>query len=120
MAKSEVSLSKAMAIREWIQRPFDFVSAYMKPGSPTQPPAQPPLSYRGGGLTRKQPIGDQVRDLRRLDPQTSVLFDRGLRNKPGENNCFLNAAVQVNAVYVRVLLLVTSLFSSPPSFLPFL
>ena len=34
---------------------------------------------------------------------SSMFVDRGLLNKPGENNCFLNSAIQVCVVYtVRV------------------
>ena len=89
-----------MAVKGWFQKPwFDFVNAYFKPGSPVQPPVPSSPSYRGGVMTKKQSAGDQVRGAPyHLDPQASVLFDRGLRNKPGENNCFLNAAVQVRAV----------------------
>lgn len=30
-----------------------------------------------------------------LERSESIVINRGLRNRPGENNCFLNAAVQV-------------------------
>ena len=30
---------------------------------------------------------------------SSMFVDRGLLNKPGENNCFLNSAIQVCVVY---------------------
>ena len=33
--------------------------------------------------------------VRRLQPEASICFDKGLSNAPGANNCFLNAAVQV-------------------------
>ena len=43
-----------------------------------------------------------------LDRHQSVQFSaKGLRNAPGENNCFLNSAVQVSllrsALYVRLI-----------------
>ena len=33
-----------------------------------------------------------------LERSESIVINRGLRNRPGENNCFLNAAVQVNTI----------------------
>lgn len=45
-----------------------------------------------------------------LDRHHSVPFSaKGLRNAPGENNCFLNSAVQVSYTICRMLLFVSYL-----------
>jgi hypothetical protein len=45
-----------------------------------------------------------------LDRHQSVAFSaKGLRNAPGENNCFLNSAVQVSYTICRMLLFVSCL-----------
>ena len=81
----------------FLQNPFSFFS-------PTQRPPEPPApSYRGTGAAaaRRPTITKQIstaasRRLPSLDPRASIsLIDKGLVNRPGENNCFLNAAVQV-------------------------
>ena len=51
-------------------------------------PADATPSYRG--------TGDVRRRSSEHDPGMSLVVNKGLTNKPGQNNCFLNAAVQVS------------------------
>ncbi len=51
-------------------------------------------SYRGVETRRQSTIDGSFRPP--FNPTHSLVFDRGLINKPGENNCFLNSAVQVS------------------------
>ena len=51
-------------------------------------------SYRGKGETKRR-SSEQ-------DPSVSLVVDKGLTNKPGQNNCFLNAAVQVRMLKLGV------------------
>ena len=48
-------------------------------------------SYRGTEQVRRRQDGSGS-----LDPTVSMVVNKGLTNKPGQNNCFLNAAVQVS------------------------
>ena len=50
-------------------------------------------SYRGVETRRQSSVDRSFRPP--LNPTHSLVIDRGLINKPGENNCFLNSAVQV-------------------------
>ena len=90
-------------VTSFLQNPFSFFS-------PTQRPPEPPApSYRGTGAAaaRRPTIAKQTsiatnRKLPSLDPRASIsLIDKGLVNRPGENNCFLNAAVQVCETSMR-------------------
>ena len=55
--------------------------------------------YSGG---QGQAKSRNARLIQQHNMMSSMFVDRGLLNKPGENNCFLNSAIQV-CVYVHIL-----------------
>ena len=69
----------------WFKGPWSLFSPFQ-----VDPPTP---SYRGTGARRQTSTKHSSKPF---DPTASVLIDRGLTNRPGENNCFLNAAVQVS------------------------
>lgn len=56
--------------------------------------------YSGG---QKQVTSRNARLIQQHNMTSSIFIDRGLLNKPGENNCFLNSAIQVCCVCVCTL-----------------
>ena len=42
---------------------------------------------------------DKIDKQERLERTASMACNKGLINNPGENNCFLNSAVQVRTVF---------------------
>lgn len=71
------------------------------PGDPRTPPAKCPTV--GGRAT-----GGFLQYAQLMNPRNSMSITntKGLLNMPGQNNCFLNSAVQVNKiVYLFVYLL---------------
>ena len=57
-------------------------------------PATKTPSYRGTEQVRRRQDGSGSDP--RSDPTMSLVVNKGLTNKPGQNNCFLNAAVQAS------------------------
>lgn len=42
---------------------------------------------------------DKMDKEERLERTASMAYNKGLINNPGENNCFLNSAVQVRCIF---------------------
>lgn len=56
------------------------------------------LERHGGNRIHKDSKMDKLDRQERLERTASMAYNKGLINNPGENNCFLNSAVQVRDI----------------------